>query len=409
MSSVTFKAVVSPRRKDGTFPVRIRVTFKGVSRRLPTNLVAEQADLTRSLHLKSPSLLNKTAALVSQMRATLADVSPFALEGWDVDRVVAHIRHSLEGEDFRLDFFEFAEGYLAGKTPQSRRVYNAALNSLERYLGQRALDINDITKRLLLAWMEDEDKRPKMGGSGRPTKMPQKGGQSTRNTSRLAHIYKAAQAKYNDDDRTLIPRNPFDNLPRKSPPAEGTRPLTQEEMQLIIDAEATGTERIALDVLIVSFATMGANMADLWEAKVSGPEWVYTRKKTRNRRQDRAEMRVSIPPEIAPHLARLGKGRGGWWLAALRDFATDTNGCTHKVNRALRSFAKREGLEPFTFYGARKAWATMARSIGVEKALVDECLTHVGDFPVTDIYARRDYSRMNEANRKVLALLDWHD
>ena len=110
MPSVTFKAVVAARRKDGSYPVRSRVTFKGVSRRLPTNLVARPADLTRSLHIKSPDITGKTAALIAQMQATLADVSPFALEGWDVDRVVAHIRASLVGQDFRLDFFAFADG-----------------------------------------------------------------------------------------------------------------------------------------------------------------------------------------------------------------------------------------------------------------------------------------------------------
>ena len=32
---VTFKPIVINKRKDGTWPVKIRVTFKGVSRRLP--------------------------------------------------------------------------------------------------------------------------------------------------------------------------------------------------------------------------------------------------------------------------------------------------------------------------------------------------------------------------------------
>lgn len=37
---VTFKLIVINRRKDGTWPVKIRVTFKGVSRRLPTTIAA---------------------------------------------------------------------------------------------------------------------------------------------------------------------------------------------------------------------------------------------------------------------------------------------------------------------------------------------------------------------------------
>lgn len=51
--------------------------------------------------------------------------------------------------------------------------------------------------------------------------------------------------------------------------------------------------------------------------------------------------------------------------------------------------------------------ATLARKAGVEKALVDECLCHVGDFQLTDIYAERDWDLINGANEKVLALFRW--
>ena len=414
MPSVTFHPCVisTNRHKDGTYPVKIRVTFKGVSRRLPTNLSAGPGDLTRSLRIKSPDLLNKTAALVNEMRATLADLSPFALEDWDVDKVVAHIRRELTGQSFRLDFFAFADRYLQCKEPGTCRAYTTALNSLAAYLGKRELDINDITKALLLKWRDAVDARSKVDFKGRETGRPQRGGQSSRMLAKLSHIYTAAKREYNDDDRVLIPRSPFDGIPKPVPPPDGARPFSLEEMQLAIDAEAEGVERIALDVFVVSFATMGANLADLYAAKPCGPEWVYNRRKTEKKRQDRARMEVSVPPEIAPQIARLQDGPDGWWLPALHRLATTSEICTSKVNAALKTWAARVGLpdvEHVRFYSSRKAWATMARSIGVEKALVDECLTHVGDFPVTDIYARRDYSRMNEANRKVLALLDWHD
>ena len=46
---ITLKAIVIPnnRRKDGTYPVKIRVTYKGVSRRLATAMVCKPTDLTR--------------------------------------------------------------------------------------------------------------------------------------------------------------------------------------------------------------------------------------------------------------------------------------------------------------------------------------------------------------------------
>ena len=43
----------------------------------------------------------------------------------------------------------------------------------------------------------------------------------------------------------------------------------------------------------------------------------------------------------------------------------------------------------------------------MEKATIDECLCHKGDFTLTDIYAERSWDLMTEANRKVLDLFTW--
>lgn len=119
-------------------------------------------------------------------------------------------------------------------------------------------------------------------------------------------------------------------------------------------------------------------------------------------------MRVELPPEVQPYLSRL-TGRGPWWLNALhRIAATGTDVCTAKVNAALKRIADREGLEPFTFYAARKSWATYARNIcKIEKATVDEALAHRGDYALADIYISKSWDHLNAANREVLALLRW--
>lgn len=415
MLMVTFKPIIIPgnRRKDGTYPVKIRVTHKGVSRRLPTTMVARPGDLTRSHKIKNPDILNRGAELISRMRAALVGVSPFDLEAWDVDKVVAHIRAELQKDSFRLDFFAFADGYLLGKSVTTRRAYITALNSLERFLGRRQLDVNEITKILLTEFREDIDGRGKVTFTGRKWKVtdkPQNGGQSTRILAKLAHIFKAAKAKYNDDDRVLIPRSPFDGLPKVVPPSKGQRNLGVDLMQKIIDAAAQteGDEGVALCVFVVSFGLLGVNFADLWEAEDVGEVWIYNRAKTRERRADRAEMRVTIPPELSRFLGRLGSSGSGVWLPALRRFGKDRQVAGQKVNQWLKGWACREGLEDFTFYAARKTWGTLARNkAGVEKALVDECLCHVGDFPIADIYIERDWSLIDDANGKVLALFKW--
>jgi integrase len=378
------------------------VTFKGRHRYLATTLVARPGDLSRSLTIKSPDITRRANELIARMQDALRDLSPFDLEAADVDGIVAHIRARMMAQSFRLDFFAWADGYLSGKLPQTRKVYDVALNSFAEFLGGRTLDINAITNRLLLDWMADTDGKMK-----RNTSKPHGEGLATRNAARLAHIYKAAQRKYNDDDRTLIPRNPFDNIPRTATHPEGQHNLGAELMQRIIDDKtATGRERLALDAFILSFLLMGANMADLWAARPCASVWVYNRQKTSGRRADRAEMRVAIPPEAAPYLERL-TGPGDWWLNALHGLRGGKDGATHKVNAALKAWADRERIPSFTFYAARKTWASLARRAGVEKATIDECLCHIGDFPVADIYIERDWELLDKANRKTIAMLRW--
>ena len=416
---ITYKAIIIPggRRKDGTYPVKIRVTFKGVSRRLPTTLVARDADLTRSGRIKNATILEKAGELISRMRATTEGLSPFTLEGWEVDQVVAHIRTALSAESFRLDFFTFGREFIQGKAEGTRAGYTTALNALARFLGGEALEVNSITRALLVEFQEWADNQPRTfynyhtGEYQRTRKATTPGGNSGRWLSRLAHIYQAAKERYNDEDsgRILIPRSPFDTIPRRHTLPQGQKALPVETIQRIIDSSPeVPQERIALAAFLVSLGTMGANLADLWEAPAfTGVSWCYNRSKTRDRRQDRAEVIVVIEPEIEPFLARLQTEPGSaWWLPALHTWKSSRIADT-MVNKYLRQWCQREGLEPFTFYAARHSFATLARRQGVEKATIDEALGHIGDYQVADIYAERNWALAWEANRKVLELFRW--
>ena len=162
---ITFKAIVVPnhKREDGTYPVKIRVTYKRVSRRLKTTLVCSSTDLTRSLKIKNADIISKADELILKMRNVVKDISPFDLEEKDVDWVVRKIKDTLSGDNFKLDFFEWGQKYIKQtKSLSTQKAYERALNALERFLKKRELDINDITKMMLLDFMEFIDKEPKM-------------------------------------------------------------------------------------------------------------------------------------------------------------------------------------------------------------------------------------------------------
>ena len=117
-------------------------------------------------------------------------------------------------------------------------------------------------------------------------------------------------------------------------------------------------------------------------------------------------MRVAIPEELQPYLERL-KGRGGWWLNRLHEFASSKDFATARANRCLKKWCEDNEVEVFTFYAARHTWASLARKEGVDKSTIDDALGHKGSFQVADIYAEKAWGLIQEANRKVLELFTW--
>lgn len=415
---ITFKAIIIPgnKRKDGTYPVIIRVTFKGKTRRLATTLVCTPGDLSRSLKIKNATILNKSDELISRMRDAVKDLSPFDLEGHDVDWVVQHIKDTLTKETFHLDFFEWSEAYMQSKNANTRKAYVSALNAFARFLGQRSIDINAISRPMPLEFLEAVDAEPKMyfdstTGEIRPSsvkKIPR--GAASRHLAKLEHLFNAAKDKYNDEDagRILIPRSPFSKIAKTYPIGKGQGNLGVELMQRIIAYQTDNDAmRTALDIFILSFGLMGANMADLYRAKpIKGGWWIYFRQKTADRRADHAEMRVRIPEQMQPYLQRL-QGKGSWWLNGLHEFSNATDNATHRVNKYLRRWCEENDVDKFTFYAARHTWASLARKQGVDKSTIDDCLGHKGNYAITDIYAEKAWDLMQEANRKVLDLFTW--
>lgn len=418
---ITFRAVVFAhhKRSDGTYPVKIRVTFRRQTRYIPTTITCTAADLTRSLRINGADVVARCNELCDRLRREAASLNAFDLEGRDVDYAVRLLMERMRAQDFRLDFFEWADAFLRTKSAGNRLKYDTALRAFARFLGRRSIDVNDITHALLVRFAEACDSGPKLayswhtGGVVR-TARPRVNPISPHYLSKLSHIYDAAKDRYNDEDggAVVIPRSPFRKLNMTPPPPRtAQKAQTVEVLQAMLDTPVDDPCRRALDVFLVSFGLMGVNCADLWEATPpKGRKWVYFRRKVRGRRADGARMEVAVPPVLGPLLARLGAGTSSaWWLPVLRGLGKDPSVAGQTVNRGLRRWCEARGLEPFTLYAARHTWATTARRIGIEKALVDEALGHVGDYRITDIYAERSWDRMAEANAKVLALLRWPD
>ena len=416
--------IPSNKKSDGSYVVYIKVYFDKKNRRIPTTWTCQASDLTRTKRgglkiKKDAGVREKARELISRMRKITDKFTMIELEGKDIDWVVSKIKDGMKDEKFCLDFFEWGDKYIKTKNLSTRKAYERALNAFERFLGVRELDINEIGKMMLLDFMEFIDKEPKMHYDHKTkTSVPTKKTKVARAASsqhlmKLQHIFNAAKDRHNDEDAGLIriPRSPFDNIRKVFPSGgKGQHALDRKVIQKMIVAQTNDPSiRVALDAFIVSFAMMGANLADLYYAiPFKGKEWRYNRLKVTERRDDKAEMRVMIPPQIEPFLKRLQeRGNGEWWLPELHRIGEKKHTCNEKLNDYLRRWQKSAGVEDFTFNAARHSWGTITRSLGVDLASVNDCMCHKDPLEIGRIYAPLSWEQKNEINMKTIESFVW--
>lgn len=416
----SFKPVIIPSQKlsDGTYNVKIRVTYKRQSKRLSTQLYAAPSDLNKEKKLKEGGSVWKRAYdFIGELTDACAEIDFLDLQAMDVDGLIKAIDAKVESKtEFKLDFVQ----YMREKAPEKRsseKMYRSAANALERYMNGRTLNINAITTRFLYGFEDFLKKEPKMissFGRGESYKTDAPKGNCRAISMYMGcvrHMYFRARMEYNDPDLKIyrIPNNPFEYYTVPKPPAPKRRNKPQEFIQNIINEipNAKGAEQFALEVFVLSFALEGMNLADLYSCSPAPGQWlIYNRQKTKERRDDSAEHHVYIAECVRPLIEKY-KDYDGVHMFNFHRRYKDFNTFTNNANNALRRWRADKDVDAFTMYSARHSFASLARRVGVEKATVDEMLCHVGSYKMGDVYIETDWGIHREANKKLLDLFDW--
>ena len=286
---LTFKAEVlkSKQKSDGTYNVKIRMTYNREVKRLSTNIFVRQEDLTKSFKLKNPKFIKEADAIVRYYQETCAklqlDINHYTLED-----VLIHLKDEQKKAQ-EIDFIQFSRGWIAHATIKGAENYTSAINSFVQFLGKDNLCINKLTTSLLKDFMDylvrkREEKVKLLMKQGK--RIP-----SNRVVSlylgSIRHLFNEARKQYNDYDRDmiLIPHSPFDNF--KIYNSRGK--------------EIKGRYNLAKDCFIMSFCLIGMNTADLYNCtELDDGVITYYRTKTTSRRNDKAKMKVKVPALIRP-------------------------------------------------------------------------------------------------------------
>lgn len=420
--SVIFQAVILPhqRKKDGTNVIRIRVTHNKESKWIKTNIVLSAKEQTRDGKPKSKAVMKPAEELIERMTEVVNSIDMYKLQKMDVEQLVKYINVALEEPDrFTLDFIEYGRKVAEKKRGRgTRQCYLVTMNALERFFKGRHPDISEITVRKLREFEQflNEEKTIRVNwrtGEVIETKKPKGNRAISLYMSALRHIYHNARLDHNDPDLNLfpIPNDPFEyySVPRE--PAPRHRDLPIEVIQLMIDTRERydGRTRVALDAFLISFGLFGMNAIDLFTcAKPKKDVITYHRTKTKNRRDDKAEMLVRVEPCIQKIMAGY-EGKDRCFDFYKRFSSIDSFSAS--LNTGLKRWAEDHKLSKFTFYSARHSWATIGagKKCKIAWEIISAGLCHVnqGSRKVDAIYINQDWELIWDANRKILELFDW--
>lgn len=405
----TFKAIIigDRLRKDGTYPVKIRITHNRQVVRVSTPFSVSRAGVTRTLQIKDADIIDATDSIIAEWRKAVISLG-YTAESMTARELADYLTaRSRDARSFRLDIVAYTRIVAERKSRENTRAnYITLANSLARYSKTGTIDISEVTASFLRdfeAWLRRE-------GVG--------AGSIHLYLSNLKAVHNAAKLEYNDEDRGIIriSSSPFLRYKLPSAPLPEPRAIDLATLQRIADLDDEGAinsiRNIGRDMFMLSFALGGINAIDLYRLPYSalkGDYIDYNRTKTKDARADKAYYRVAIAPEIRPLLERWLDPTCKRLLRLHLRYSTEQSFLI-ALPRAIKAVERIAPAErPYTYYSARHTYATLARNvIGAEMYTVHELLNHSEQaMKITDRYVERDWQRLFNAHLKIVALVDW--
>lgn len=416
---LTIKAMVKKdgMRVDRKYNVKVSFIYKRKVKRLSTSLFVSPDDLTKTLSFKEGTPIKRKVDKLVEIYRERCDKLQVDVHNYTLDEIVELIKNDDERQK-PIDFIQFCKWWILSSPVKGKKNYQSALNSFMAYLNSESLEVSKITASLLNGFKdyltEQSQQRAKaleMAGKRVP---------ANRSVSlylgSLRHLFNEAKKKYNDYDRNIIriTNSPFEYVAIPKQQASRKRALTPEKIREIwnypYEVKKNGSLKkeslvnIAKDCFILSFCLIGMNSADLFSCtEITDNTITYYRKKTTERRLDRAKMVVNIPSFAKPLFDKYRDKTGLRVFKFYHLYNTDKN-FNRAINLGLKTIGKKLNIVDLEYYAARHSWATIAlNKCSIDKYTVHAALNHVDEsMRVTDIYIERDFVNENKANDKVV-------
>lgn len=385
-------------KSDGGRNVMLRLVSGRTQKHIPIGVSLEKGDyrvypdgrIRVTNDEKYFSIEDTLADLTRKMNAILKDSLGLTLSA---DDLYAAMTRKGGGDVRAMNFFTFADDYLSKTEIKGKKNYVTMLNSLQRYnMGLRTLPFASVTFSFLQGYSLSLKDKPRA---------------QSLYLGALRHIYKQACLMYNDDDNTYLSPTLFDRfkVPRQKPKGQRALPVNVLREFFSFPSE-TGREELARDCCMLSLCLMGTNSVDLYNARTyRDGKLIYERTKTKDRRSDSARIEIEVHDIVKPLFEKYRSSDGKHVFLFAERYA-DPQQFNRAINIGLKGIGKRMGVDGLQFYQFRHSVASIARNeLHYAKSDIDEMLNHVGGNRIADIYIKRDFSVINEINRRVIEFI----
>ena len=356
-------------------------------------------DITASFKIKNQNILDRCDEIIKEYRSR-ANALNLEFNDFNIDKLIEELNKKTDAAG--LSFTDYADKWLEQSKIKGLKNYKTALNSFKRFFGKDNILFSEITVNTMKKYADSLSDKPRS---------------QSLYTNAIVKIFNNARDYYNDEETDTIRIK--HSLRKFHAPKQNVavkRALTVDQIRAIfnlpyinkVNKGYTCRRDLAKDCFMLSFCLMGMNSADLYSAGeedgegFDGESITYYRRKTKDRRSDKAKITIDVNPVILPIFQKYrGTNRRIFNFNERFSSMADLN---RSINIGLKQIGNELGIDDLQFYSARHSFATIAANdLRIDRYTVNLMLNHTDNsMKVTELYIKEDFRPINDANKKLL-------
>lgn len=385
----TASIILDTRRadKNNCYPLKIRIIHKNKNVSISTGVNIPSAfwELGKNgmeINKKFPNAktlnLELSSALIKIQQGIKELENSDKIEAMTAIQIKDYVLNKTVKPSERLTFIAYFRNFVKTRNAmRTQELYQNTLNKVIKWANDYVM-FEDVT----VSWLNDFHAYLKNAGN-------------KLNTIAIDERNIRAVIKSAIDEEVTGVKDPFRKYKIRQQDFSDTMPLTVGQIKAIRDFQTNSQSlKFARDAFMASFYLIGINISDLYDLKKDSRARYY-------RHKTGAFVDIGLEPEIINLMAEYTDEER---MFSFYKRYSSIHSFKNQISTNLKIIGKAIEVPTLIMYHARHTWATLAASLDIEEKTIAKALSH-SYRNTTSRYARFDFRKVDEANRRVLDLL----